>query len=671
MSDDDDDDDEFVEDESAPSFHPPAWNGKTMQQLLSNTSARGMPVSNSDELTRIVNLPRRPVVSEGSATAQALVEMMMQRFSLGPRACDCAKIDKRVANGKRKCFKTLKWEQAWALFEMGAYGGLIASCPVGLGKTGIDVMGALAIKDCKLALLMIPSNLRSQIINDYKLIAEHMRVPNFKVHLPGRKTWSNTIVQYRADGTIAPTVHVVPYQFISDKKNSAWIENLRPDSIMCDEVDGLSSIESSRTIRMLRYFQEHWATTRFFGWTGSLTNNSVSEFAHLLAMALRHRSPLPTDKIVIDEFSRCLDAVPNPCPPGALTRLLEPNEGVHEIRKAFQRRLAETAGTIIIGGRQIIRTDAGEEVVNDIREKVVENIPPRVLKALELARAKLRPDSLVSDDPDEILVDPLEQARVVRQVATGVFYRWRWDDTPRELALKWLAARKAWHSELRWKMLQGEVHLDSAKLCEEAARRAYGELPSSPELPNWRAETWPAWRDIKDACNPKTEAKWIDEWLAHDAADWAMTNGGIVWYGMREFGSKIGELTGLEVFGEGTGARLAEMMERGEITDEKSVIMSIKAHGRGTNGLQYIYDTQSIVNTMASARWFQQVLGRTCRDGQQSSAVSTEIYLHTSELRSTFQQALTCGEYVQDITTEDQMLIRGWRGYSHSLRDYR
>jgi hypothetical protein len=325
---------------------------------------------------------------------------------------------------------------------------------------------------------------------------------------------------------------------------------------------------------------------------------------------------------------------------------------------------------IMIGGRQVVTNDAGEEVLNNIREKVVSPIPQRVLDALRLARNKLRPDSLVSDDPDEILVDPLEQARVVRQVATGLVYRWNWKGIPNELRLRWLAARKNWHSELRYKMLQGELHLDSAKLCEEAARRAHGELPSSPDLPNWPAENWCAWRDIKDQCKPQPEARWIDEWLAHDAAEWAVSNGGILWYGMREFGSKVGQITGLEVFGEGAGPRLAQAMEEGKITGDRSIILSIKAHGRGTNGLQFIYDTNGIVNTMASARWYQQVLGRTRRDGQQSSEVSTEVWLHTSELRSTFQQALTCSEYVQDMTTEAQMLIDGWRGYTCSLRDY-
>lgn len=659
-----DDDD----DGPAPSFAPTSWHGKSMEQLLS--TPRGLAVPNSDELTRVLNLPRRPVVSEGTPTAEALVELGMRKYSRGERQCRCAEIDRRIKLGKRKCVKRLKWQQAWALYEMSVVGGLAASAPVGLGKTLLNILAALAIKDCKLALLMIPPSLRAQITTDYQLIAEHFHVPNFVVHMPGRKTWRSA-TQYRPDGkTMAPTVHVVPYNFISGEQNSQWIESLRPDVIICDEVDALADVESSRTMRVLRYFEQYGATTKFCGWTGSLTDSSVSEFAHIYAFALKWRSPLPVIKKDIDDWSGALDAVENPRPIGALTRLLEPHETSAQIRQAFHRRLAQTAGIIMIGGRQIIRTDAGEIVENDIREKIAPKIPPKVLEALYKIRNNLRPDSLVSEEKDEIILDPLEQARYVRQIATGVFYVWNWKGIPREVSLEWLARRRAWYSELRSKMLRGEVLLDSEKLCTDAAKRAWGDLPKDPSLPEWKADAWPDWRDFKDRCDPSTEAKWLDEFLVHDAADWACSNKGIVWYGMREFAQKLGKLTGLRVFGEGSGAELARGLETGQITGEDTILASIASHGRGTNGLQYIYDTQAVVNTFASARRYQQCLGRLCRDGQQSARVSMEVYLHTQELRATFEDALVKADYVQDVTSEEQMLIRGWRGYHCELGHY-
>jgi hypothetical protein len=681
LSDDDDDnEDDDVLNGEAPSFQPTAWHGKTMDQIMS--SPRGMPVQDSDELQRILRLPRRTPVTEGSATAEALVAMEMAKYAKNVPpgncpcgcgyACGCHKIDPRIAQinpktgrTRRRCVHRMKWQQAWALFELRVVGGLVASAPVGLGKTFVDLVAPLALKNCSRTLLMIPSTLRRQIMLEYQLIAEHFYVPTILVHLPGnQRPWRS--LQKLRDGSDAPIVDVVPYNFISDQRRSAWIDTLKPDAILCDECDAIADVESSRTMRVLRYYENNAETTRWAGWTGSLTNNQISDFAHLMALALRERSPLPLDREVIDDWSGCLDAVPNPRPAGALKRFLEPHEKPSQVREAFQRRLAETAGVIMIGGRQVIRTDAGDEIENDIRDKSVPPPPERVLKALDLARSSLRPDSMVSDDPDEILNDPLEQARVVRQIALGVFYRWDWQGIDYDLAQRWLAARRNYNSELRYKMLQGEVLLDSAKLCEDAARRFHGDLPRDPDLPMWDSRYWPAWRDIREACDPKTVAEWIDKWLVEDIANWATSNRGIVWYTMSEFADELGRLTGLPVFGDSSEKALERELEtRGD----RTIICSIKAHGRGRNGLQFLYDTQCVPGSLASARVAQQLFGRLCRDGQQSSVVTTDMCLHTRELRTSFETALRCGEFVQDITTEEQMLLRGWRGYTTQLRD--
>lgn len=653
----DDDDDDEKPDLGTTSFAPVAWHGKTMEQLLS--APRGMPVSNSTELTRVLNLPRRPTVHKDTPTAQALVMMQMAKYSRGPRVCRCGEIDKRIARGDRQCIRTFKWEQAWALHEMSVTGGVLISAPVGCGKTLLNILSASALK-VNLALLLIPSTLRQQIIIDYQLIAEHSHVPTFVVHLPGKKTWRSA-VQRNLDGTLAPTVHVIPYTFLSGTENSQWIENLRPDAIICDEVDALADMESARTMRVMRYFDQYHATTKFCGWTGSMTDNSVKEFAHLAALALRTRSPLPLEREVIDEWSRCLDAVPNPCPPGALTRLLNPGEANNQIRRAFRRRLAESPGVIMIEGRQVIVNAAGREVKMDIREKDAPPIPTIVAEALARARDFLRPDTLAPDAPDEatdeILVDPLEQARVVRQVATGMFYRWKYPrGEPRELVLEWLAARKAWHGELRYKMLRGEAQLDSEALCRAAAQRAWGDIPPDVNLPYWKADHWPKWRDIADRVKPETEAVRLHPYLVEDAAEWGTSNRGILWYGMVEFATWLGELTGLKVYGMGSEKAIAD------VKGDRSCIASIKSHGRGRDGLQFAFDNQLVINTLASARMYQQLLGRLHRQGQKSDTVNTEIYLHTPELRSTLDQAFRRGEYVEGTTGEEQKLIEGWTG---------
>lgn len=642
--------------DSRPDFAPTAWRPSLVQQGL---TPRGVPVGNSDELTRILNLPRRPAVEAGTAAAEALIEWEMRKYSLGPRACRCREIDP-----KRPCIQRLLWLQAWMLNEIRVANGLIANVFVGAGKTLSGILAPLALIDCKLALLLIPPSLVDQIIVDYQLIAEHFRVPGLVVHLSGRRVWKRE-PRLAPGGGDEPMLHVLPYSRLSSIDSSDWIERLQPDAVIADEVDSLKDMESARAMRVMRFFESS-PNTRFCGWTGSLTDNSIKEMAHLAALALRYNSPLPIKRKVIDEWSMCLDAVPNPSPPGALIRLLEPGEPatIAAVRVAMRRRMAETRGCIMLAGRMPVITSAGQGVEIQIRERKAPPMPEIVAKALDMVRHSERPDTLAGNEENEILADPMEQARCAREVATGMFYRWIFPrGEPRALVLEWLRARKEWNSELRQQMLRGEVNLDSPKLCENAARRAWGDAPSDPSLPEWHADAWPRWRDIMDQVEPKTEAVRLHSFLVEDAARWGIENRGIIWYGMVEFAQWVSEVArgwghDLPIHGGGPNAGKRIMEERGD----RSIIASINSHGRGRDRLQYAFNKQLIANMFSSNRRGQQLLGRLRRRGQECSQILTEVYLHCDELRDAFDQALRRGEYTEQVTGEKQELVLGWHG---------
>lgn len=628
-------------------------------------------MSTSAELDRILRLPRRPPVLEGSATAAALIEVGMRRYSRGPRACQCAEIDparaeKARSEGRSPCIERLLWVQALLLHEISVADGLFAAAPVGGGKTLVWLLTPLALRDCPLCLLLIPPTLVDQIIIDYQLVAEHFRVPGLVVHTPGRTTWQRA-PRAAPGGGVEPMLHVIPYSKMSGIDNSDWIERLQPDAIIADECDALADTESARTMRLLRYYDTH-DNTKFVGGTGSATDQGISEMAHLMALALGEGSPLPTDNEAVLEWSRALDSVPNPCPPGALIRFLEPGQPTSQLRQALHRRMVETTGVIMIRGRQSVVTSSGREVQLVVRQYPPPTIPPIVLEALEKVRNSCRPDTLVGNDEDEILVDPLEQARCAHQVAAGFFYRWIFPrGEKRDLIKRWYAARKAWNSELRIKMLRGEVQLDSPKLCENAARRAWGDAPSDPELPEWRAENWPAWRDVMDLVQPETEVKRLHPFFAENVAEWGLRHrgkpgdGAIIWYTMVELAAWVAELSGLPLFGGGPDAGKRLMDEITLHKGDRSIIASIKSHGRGRDRLQYAFNKQRLINVPASDRVWQQLLGRTRRRGQEQD-ILTEVDTHTPELQGSVDQALRRGEYVEAITGEERNLLNSWQG---------
>lgn len=622
-------------DGKGPSFDAAEWRAVSLVEKA--MAPRGIPVSDSSELQRIINLPRRPPVTKDSPTAAALVELMQRKYSRGiaAGACGCARIDKQIAAGNRTCITCLKWEQAWMLYEIELVGGLLANAAVGIGKTLLNILAPLALRDhvrrvsggqqdLRHALLLVPPSLLGQIKTDYQLLAEHFRVPGVMIHFGKGKRPYQRDPDISPDGTPEPWLRIYSYNGLSGTENSDLLERVAPDAVIADECDALKDVTSSRVLRLLRYYENHEATTRFCGWTGSLTDSSVREFAHLSCLALRLGSPLPVKKRIIEEWSACLDAVPNPTPPGALIRLLEPGEGIHELRRALRRRMSWTPGFVMIEGRQVITTESGERVELDVRERQAPPVPERIQEALNQVKNFVRPDKMVGGEDDEIIEDQLERARTAREVASGMMYRWIFPrGEPAALKQQWFAARKAWHAELREKVLKGAPQLDSKKLCENAAMRAWGFAPRSIELPDWHAKTFVDWYRIKDQVKPKPKAERLDSYIVDDAARWAYEHaigqcehcaqykrrGGIIWYGMREFAhwlaQRARELYGLilPIYGEGSGEKIIE-----DEDGSRSVIASLKSHGRGRNGLQFMFSHQLIAQSPANARMWQQCL---------------------------------------------------------------
>lgn len=647
---------------------------------------RGLPVAMSPEVARVANLPRRAPVTEGSATAEALVQLAQHKYALPSRApgsCRCAEIDpvraeQERAKGRSPCITRLLWLQAWLLHETTIANGLICNAAAGGGKTFVWILAPLALRNCPLCLLLIPSNLTDQIVRDYQLLAEHFRVPGVVVHLPGKQTWA---AMPRGN---EPMLHVLPYSRLSSTDASRWIDNLRPDAIISDECDALSDVTSARTLRLSRSFANN-DDMRFVCGTGSLTNAELEEFWHLSLLALRDSSPLPMNAETTKEWGRAINAN-GTAPPGALARFLEPGESEDQIRVAFRRRLRETPGFVLIEGEQVVTTSSGDKVGLDVRERAIGAVPEIVDTALGMVRNSIRPDTLGGAEDDEILVDDLEKSRCAREVSSGVFYKWdfppldpstrkphaRGVPQSRDLVKDWYVKRKAWSSELRQKMLQGAENLDSPKLCENAARRAHGDLPKDPNLPEWRAEHWPAWRDVEDKVVPVPKAVRLHSFLADDAALWATQYRGIIWYSMNELADWVAEralaLYGLEIpihrGGPGAGKRLME--ERGD----RTILCSIKSNGRGRDGLQRAFACQYFINIPASDRIWAQALARLHRRGQEAPDVVTWIPLHTPEYRQAFAGALRKGRYVEDITGESRKLLLGWGGNPEDLEDW-
>lgn len=611
------------------------------------------PVAMSDELRRILALPRRPQELDGTDRAEAIIERMTARFSRGNIPCQCSEIDPdRHSNDG--CLRRLRLIQALALREISICGGLLGPIGVGHGKTLIDLLAPLALADVgvTLSVLLVPPGLATQLISDYEYIGQHFHMPQIIVH--------GTDFDNTGQGSIrvpllpnAPIVHVVKYSLLQQPTASAWLETqLKPQAIISDEAHKLGDVESTGATRarFKRYMEDH-PETKVIAVSGSMMKKKLSDYDRLAHYALKAGSPLPRDREVANDWNGAIQPSDNQADGGALLELCAPGES---LMTGFRRRVAETCGVVTTTAPAI-----DTELCIDSRE--APPIPPNILEALSLVRSYTRPDG-------EEFQDALQMSKCAREVACGFYYMWIFPHNvfPRDNGLidEWREARKLFNKEVRYKCQNGDEHLDSPKLVTMAARRYHGDIPTKRGQPVWKSLHWPRWRDVKDLVKPETKAVWLSDYLAIDAAKWACEDRGrIVWYEHHTFGERVSQLGNLPMYGGGdNGGGLLDDKHRIVEDGSRSIVLSIKAHGTGRNGLQSRFHQAGIPNPPASSDGWEQVLGRLHRIGQKAPSVDYWFYKHTPELERHVKDALRAALYVEGTFGSAQKLRIGIKG---------
>lgn len=656
-----------------PGIRPEEWQVEAPDWLGGSKP----PVSDSPDLHRVLNLPRRSPVEVNTATATALIEHITAKYGRGEVNCRCEQIQDARGVRRKPCIKTPNYAQAWMLHELHINAGLIANAVVGIGKTFVDILAPLAMPDCKTALLLVPPTLIPQLVNEYLLVREHWKVPTV--------TWYGVREPTQLGESVS--LHVMSYNKLSGEDATDLLDNrLQPDAIFADECHKISNVSSVRGGRILRAFGQHGSRIRFGCWSGTLTGDSLLDYWHLALLALRRKAPVPVDQEVAKEWAAAIDPDEWTAPPGALLEFCEPGEHVQD---GFHRRLAETPGFVCTTGASI-----------DIDLKIDERIPPPIPN---VSRPDPRAPGCVDADlginvpkgmwpglddalrflrknwirPDgEWLLDALSASRCARELACGLFLRWKFiHGETREQVDEWKAARKEWRAEEREMLKRRIPHMDSPMLLANAAMRAWKtssqfadlddegkkihviSAEKARKLPEWRAGTWPRWAKIKDDVRPVTEVVRLDDYLAQDAARWGRENLGIIWYSTVGFGAWIAEISGLPQHGGGpdAGAKIAK--EKGD----RSIVASLSSHGTGRDGLQLLFSTQLVTQPPSSAEAWEQAIGRLARINQKASCVTADVYRHTIELQNFVDSALRRAEYVQRTMRADQKLLIGWQ----------
>jgi len=499
---------------------------------------------------------------------------------------------------------TLRHVQAQALAELHLLGGLLAPIRVGAGKTLITFLASQMLPEVERPLLLVPAKLKAKTRHDFAELGKHWRQ--------------------------GPTISVISYELIGRAGGEGLIDHEAPDLIVADEVHHLKNIKAAVTKRVGRYMDAH-PETHFVGLSGTMTKRSLFDFAHLAEWALGQGAPVPLQWRELEEWDRALaeESVYTEWNHiGALRQLFEGDNGAWyaevavyggrraAIRKTYNDRLVATPGVV-----STTETTVDASLVIQPWLEIFE--PGEAVKqALDsLYELWVTPDGIPLEAPVDVW-------RHARELALGFYYRWN-PPPPRD----WLEARKAWSAFVRMK-LGRRASLDSAA----QVAKAFEDTP-----------VYQVWAEVKDSYEPNVEPVWLDDTALKWAVVWAREEGGIVWVEHRAVGEKLEEL-GLPYYGN-LGLRDGEPIE----SAQGGIAASIAANKEGRN-LQHYHKNLVLTPPTTGSTW-EQMLGRTHRDGQKADEVTVEVFTGCMESLRAFWQAVSDARYQQGVVGGEQKLL--------------
>lgn len=451
------------------------------------------------------------------------------------------------------------------------------------------------------------------------------------------------------------------YPWVSAKGNSRELEQLAANvgpgrlAIVCDEAHALGDLDAARTRRFGRAVQSGVPVVAM---SGTLSHDSIQQFAHIAEWALGGRSFLPRNSEPNHEhhvlaWSACLDRRGRPSSHDWRTvePLLEafgsgerPDGGkglVSYARQAFQRRMRSSPG-VVCSSESSIGTSL---TITPLEAEV----PARVQTLLDQALN-------ASVDPEgEILPDDLSRARVGTHLSLGYYQKWRWPLDAQGQAIvdeEWMRSRRGWAKVVRDELAErAGPDYDSEALVRE---RIGAELAGGAA--QWPHMALKRWLPEMKKPEPPSVPTWIDLYLVSDVLDRVIEfekrrQHVIVWYGSTAL-DPLFRQAGLPVYGRGS-----------TIPTEKrqSFAASWNVHKEGVDGLQKWCTRNLVIEPPSSGAIWEQMLGRTHRQGQEADEVEVYVYAHTEPFRRALRSAIESARYIEEsFGTRQKLAMATW-----------
>lgn len=497
----------------------------------------------------------------------------------------------------------LRAVQAAALAELHDMRGLVAPIRVGGGKTLVSFL-APTVLECDRPLLLIPAKLKNKTEREWKQMAEHWQLKPLKTQT---------------------------YEQLGRASHAEWLHEYQPDFIFADEAHRISNRRAAVTRRVDRYLREYKDTV-FVCASGTLTRKRLTDYWHLVLHALGPQTmPMPARWPDVNQWGEALDILPDDLQrlkPGALVQLCNDEEKIatrfgeaaelEAIRAAYNRRFVETCGVISTEDKLL-------SCSLSIVEKKIRT--PSVLPHLQKMR-------VTWETPDgHPFSEAVDLWRHARELACGFFYKW---DPP--APDEWMDARREWSRYVRSVLKHSRTYDSELQVARAVAS---GALPDGEGALR-------DWQNIRDTFKPNNVPVWVSDDVLCAARDWLQRQGGIVWVEHTAFGEALSDLSGVPYFGKASKLQIED--QKG-----KPVIASIRANAEGRN--MQAWSKSLVVSCPPNGTTWEQMLGRTHRDGQEADEVTYEVMLGCEEAREGFRKAIKDAQYIQATLGQPQKLL--------------
>lgn len=484
--------------------------------------------------------------------------------------------------------------QAQSIADAVQCGGAWLALPVGQGKTLITWLLPTAMQ-AERTLLIVPGSLAAKTYADFASYVDTWRAPTRPIRIETREK-------------------------LATVGGAEMLDAYQPDLIVIDEADDLSNARSAAARRIDRYVRKH--DVRVVAMTGTPARKSIMGYWHIVAWCLGDGAPLPLVESEARMWALALDEHS-----GRRPSLGPLGSTVREARAWYRRRLTETAGVVVVDEDSCtapltVRVRLARE------DAVLDAAFARFLVELET--------------PGGIPIsDPLSRWLLDSQLGLGLYTRW--NPPPPD---RWRNARRNVARFVR-EQIDASTRSDRPLDTEAQVLRRFASHPIVRE-----------WLTVKPTFDGATETVWISRSALDSCLDWlrelrADGMPGIVWCGSVDFGRALAREAGLQYYGQRGQSESGGALHTAPMGE--SLVASWGANKKGFN-LQ-AWPRQLITMPPQSAKWLEQIFGRSHRSGQDEHVI-VDVLATSGGTLDAFEAAIAEASNVRATVSLTQKLLR-------------